>query len=91
MLARWSGDLPQPGEYLMSSPNRGRFAYQITTVEVRKANLLILTVSRESPDRLPACILVHQWRWERAKKTSSRERGNRPHLAMNQDARSVTS
>lgn len=75
LRARWSGHLPRPGEYLMSS-SRPRYAYRLMDVEALKtlahhpagSKRLKLTCERIDAGLVPEGAVVHPWKWDARKK-----------------------
>ena len=72
LRARWNGDLPLAGEYLMSQGRRTKFAYRIIEVDhlrdlphhVPGFSRLKLEVERIAASSVPAGVVVHPWRWD---------------------------
>lgn len=74
MNAKWTGNLPRIGDYLMSRV-RPRFAYRITAIE--KDNIVewdsaakatrykvALTVEKVKLSDVPDTAIVHPWKWD---------------------------
>lgn len=62
LRARWEGEQPTIGSYLMSQ-TRPRNAYRIASVRERK-DCLELTCDVVKPVDVPEGALVHPWRWD---------------------------
>lgn len=68
--AKWTGDLPNVGDHLMSS-HRPRFAYRILKIDGAKsgsigdapAEDLKITVDRVKLRDVPDNATIHAWRW----------------------------
>lgn len=63
LRARWSGEPPAVGDYLMGSGGRVRSAYRIVCITPR-ASVLELEVDKVSPTSVPDGATVHDWRWD---------------------------
>ena len=76
LRARWTGNLPVAGEYLMAQ-SRAKNAYRIVDIEqlrdlphhVPGYARLKLEVERVTPGDVPEGAVVHPWRWDARKKT----------------------
>lgn len=67
LRARWEGDLPRIGDYMMSQ-SRPRNAYRIVYVRERKPGTIDLVVDRVSATTVPEGATVHPWKWDARKK-----------------------
>lgn len=68
LRARWTGDLPQVGDWL-ASPSRPRYGYRIEKIIVAGLGKLKLGVERVPAAEVPwDSATVHAWRWDPRKR-----------------------
>lgn len=65
MRARWQGEVPKVGEFLMSQGPGTKFAYQIATITpTRTADLYEVEADKVLCTKLPTGAVVHAWKWD---------------------------
>ena len=65
LRARWVGDLPRAGDYLMST-SRPKFAYRVLEVKTHGSmcRQLTIEVDRLLAGDVPMHARIHPWRWD---------------------------
>ena len=84
LRARWIGELPAAGEYLMSQ-HRPKFAYKITSIHsheelhehprLNTLHKIELIVEKVTLHAVPEAAVVHPWKWDPRTKTTEAWRG----------------
>jgi hypothetical protein len=83
LRARWTGQLPTAGDYLMSQ-QRPRFAYKIISLHAHEPlfnphltdrHKIELIVEKVTLHAVPEDAVIHPWKWDPRTKTTEAWRG----------------